>query len=168
MIDANGANNRQITTTAASDPAPSGDFDPDWSPDGSRIVFCREDLGNGSSSLYVMQRDGSQQRRLALAVSYGSLPTWSPDGSWISFVATTSSASNPTRYDLYKAHPDGTGLVRLTSDGTSSSPAWSPDGMQLMFTRVGTSTSDIWTMAADGTNQRAVTSDGESSGPAWR
>ena len=47
-------------------------FDPDWSPDGTRIVFHWSKKG-----IYVMDRNGKGLRRL---VSNASRPTWSPLG----------------------------------------------------------------------------------------
>ena len=39
-----------------------GDTDPNWSPDGSKIVFST--YRNGEADIYVMNADGSGQTRL--------------------------------------------------------------------------------------------------------
>jgi len=65
------------------------DNDPEWSPDGTKIVFksarrtqtaCREEI-------YVMNSDGSNVQRLTTSTSWYSDhdPSWSPDSSYISY-----------------------------------------------------------------------------------
>jgi TolB protein len=50
--------------------------DPEWSPDGMRIVFCSTVRGN--SSIYIMNRDGTQKRRILEGVRHARNPAWSP------------------------------------------------------------------------------------------
>ena len=60
--------------------------DPAWSPDGRRIAFSRYLGGVSQGEIFVMNSDGTSQRRL-LARNYQSLhPTWSPDGRLIAFL----------------------------------------------------------------------------------
>lgn len=97
------------------------DRDPEWSPDGSRIVFSRfaEDFG-GSQGLYIVNRDGSGLRQLTKRGP--SSPSWSPDGKTIAF----NNAEDIRLIDL-----DGKNnrvLLRRASD-----PAWSPDGTRMAF-----------------------------------
>jgi Tol biopolymer transport system component len=100
---------------------PQGQGYAQWSPDGSMIAY------EGDDGLYVMSADGSDQRKLA----DGANPTWSPDGSWIAFVMGRDHGA-----DLWKIHPDGTGLTQLTqSTGWDELPVWSPDGSRIAFLR---------------------------------
>jgi len=90
--------------------------DPTWSPDGSRIAFYRSNQRN--PGVHVVNRDGSDMRRVTPKTLGGYAPAWAPDGAWIAFVGDG---------DLYVIHPDGTGLRQLTrTKGTESSPAWLP------------------------------------------
>ncbi len=57
-------------------------YDPALSPDGQTVAFTR---GGGESGLYVINSDGSGERKLFSEQSQLSAPKWSPDGEWIVF-----------------------------------------------------------------------------------
>lgn len=57
-------------------------------------------------------------------------------------------------FEIYSINPDGSGLLRLTSDpGRDVQPAWSPDGTKIAFAsdRNDPGRNDIFVMNADGT-----------------
>jgi len=64
---------------------PANGMYPSWAPDGRRLVFMT--WRSGRTELYVMNADGSDQRKL-MDVDRGDAidPRWSPDGSRIAFV----------------------------------------------------------------------------------
>jgi len=76
---------------------PGGDFRPAFSPDGTRIAFSsdRDTAVYGhpmfpftrqrEGELYVMARDGTDQRRLTETPDWDGSPEWSPDGRTIYF-----------------------------------------------------------------------------------
>ncbi|GAA2365110.1 cell wall-binding repeat-containing protein [Dactylosporangium salmoneum] len=69
-------------------------WDPDVSPDGSRIVFVRTETMPGPSQLWLADSDGSNPVQLTTEASTGGAwnvqPKWSPDGSTILFASATS------------------------------------------------------------------------------
>lgn len=69
----------------------------------------------------------------------------------------TSDKNGPV--DIYIAHKDGSGEVRLTNnDFAESSPTISPDGKTIAFIRE----SQVWTMNFDGSKASALYAEGES------
>lgn len=59
----------------------SGDADPTWSPDGTRIAWS-----SFPGDIYVMNADGTNRRNLTFSLSADdSEPSWSPDGTKIVF-----------------------------------------------------------------------------------
>jgi Tol biopolymer transport system component len=94
---------------------------PDVSPDGTRVTFCTtRDIG---TQIYVMNADGSDQRRLTEGADVNWYPRWSPDGARILF------------YRL------GSGLHIMDADGQSerwlvksqAGGDWSPDGTRIVY-----------------------------------
>lgn len=81
---------------------------PRWSRDGKQIVFTR----NGG--VWVMQADGSGQRRIAT----GKQPTWSPAGR-IVYVGRVTDTANACDYSrIYSITPSGTDRRALTPSAT--------------------------------------------------
>lgn len=64
---------------------PNNGMYPTWSPDGERIAFMS--WRTGSTELWVMNADGSEQRRLTWTEQGDVIdPRWSPDGAWLAYV----------------------------------------------------------------------------------
>jgi Tol biopolymer transport system component len=97
--------------------------EPDWAPDGRRLVLTRTRTPRG----IVTWRPGGQFRWL----TNGSTPAWSPTGRLIAFTR----ADRPYSYfprTIYVVRPDGSGVRRLAAGWA---PEWSPDGRRIIFTR---------------------------------
>jgi Periplasmic component of the Tol biopolymer transport system len=143
-----------------------GNQQPSYSPDGSKIVFSSRRTrpnNQGSTDLYVMNADGSNQVGLGIATNTFAAenPTFNQDGTRIAYFAGRLTGSTNTQ-DIYTINPDGTIETRLTSAaGVDKQPAFSPDGSKIAFVsfRGGDPDGEIYVMNADGTNQTRLTDD---------
>ena len=154
LMDAGGNIIRQITNE------PEGACQPDWSPDGARLVYispCRQkqDAYEGSS-LYIINADGSGKTAVpGLSLKGDFEPAWAPDGKRIAF---TSLRDN--YYEIYMINLDNSQVTRLTKSQSISAaiyarmPAWSPFGSQIAFVLKRSGRSQIW-----------VTTDGDANLP---
>ena len=83
-VDLDGSDLTQITDFPHEEPLHKMDQDPDWAPDGRRLVFSSDHRHEGwqedysTDYLYTMKPDGSGITPLGVE---GMRPKWSPDGS---------------------------------------------------------------------------------------
>lgn len=154
VMNPDGTGQVNITSTA------EWEYDPAFSPDGTRIAFVRE---TPQSDVWVMNADGSGAVNLSgpdtVVGTNGVHPTWSPDGSLLAY------ADNADIWVMSAL--DGSGKTNITNTtGTvaaEAQPAWSATG-QIAYIRNG----DLWVMEADGSNPHAVSATaGNESNPDW-
>jgi TolB protein len=155
-MNADGSGERKLTSDTGFDSYPA------WSPDGRRIAFASG--RDGSSGIYVINVDGTEQRLLMpAAVTYPAQLAWSPNGERIAFTIEhpKAPAAQTRNLEIYIVNADGSGQRRLTrSPAWDDAPAWSPDGRTIAFV----SDVSIYVMNADGSGQRELTPGGS---PAW-
>ena len=79
VMNSNGSEQTRLTDN------PANDFYPDWSPDGTKIVFWSDRDGTNNGEIYIMNPDGSEQTRLTDNPTIDTTPDWSPNGESIIF-----------------------------------------------------------------------------------
>jgi len=157
---------------------------PDWSPDGTKLVFSRQ------SRMYIIASDGTGGKKL---LGKGLCPAWSPDGKQIAFCSGNyiylmnldgSGKANKLTFgvgarwspdgsrlvvvdaaNVYVINADGSAKTNLTRAynqyyGITSLPDWSPDGTKLVFT----DDDQIYVMNADGSGKTKLAVGGA---PSW-
>lgn len=145
--------------TSNTDPPCDREYFPGWSPDGKHITYWRDPYANGAptgTAVYTIDPDGTNETQLTDPTMNAGDPAWSPDGQWIVFSIYPLNEYNFVRAisNLYRIHPDGTGLEQLTHYDTSATratiPRYTPDGKWIMFTAVLPNSRELWAIPADG------------------
>lgn len=115
-----------------------------WSPDGQRIAFHSDVIGDWS--LFTIRPDGTDLTQITFDNGEEIFWDWSWDGSRIAFSKTINLDINNTWF-VHMMNPDGSNITPLTdfemgSMGASPAnvaqiqemhPSWSPDGTRIVF-----------------------------------
>jgi Tol biopolymer transport system component len=155
IMNDDGSNWKRLTNNMA------GDWWPELSPDGSKIVFYSNRDGN--SEIYVMDTTGDNQQRLTNNKAFDGYPKWLPDGR-ISFVSDRAGS-----YAIYIMNADGSNQTRLANDPYFEGVhTWSPDGTKVAFNSDRDGNPEIYVMNADGSHiTRLTTNPAQDIFPAW-
>lgn len=151
IMNADGTNVRRLTDRFGYD---GGAW---FSPDGTKIVWRAwypetdeelnlwKDCMKGNYivplplDLWVMDRDGSNKKRILHNGATNWAPSWHPDGKRIIFSSNMDDWREDIKqygpnFELYIINSDGTGLKRITYNNVFDSfPMFSPDGKKLVF-----------------------------------
>lgn len=118
------------------------DFQPDVSPDGTRVVFARD--SKDAIELYLLDLSTGAVTAITDGGAVNVEPRWSPDGSQLAWVSTQDNG----RFQVYVGALENGKLhaQRLRTERRSRSPryyyseydhelspTWSPDGTELIF-----------------------------------
>ena len=98
-----------------------------WSPDGATLAYVGR--RGGPFCLLTCPVDGGEERVVTDAFDHVDGPDYTPDGNWIWFNGARDGA-----VDLWRIHPDGTGLEQMTDDAAVNwFPHPSPDGKHVLY-----------------------------------
>jgi TolB protein len=130
---------------------PGPDGGPFFSWDGKQVAFRGKPLAPGPEldnyrallkeglwrptelELFLMNRDGSNQRQVTKLGGANFAPSWHPDGKRLIFASNIADPKGRD-FDIYLVNLDGTGLERVTYNNTFDGfPMFSPDGKHLVF-----------------------------------
>ena len=146
------------------------DRQPDWSPDGRRIIYSqsrRDAHGYAGAALRLVDADGSNDRILTTGGRVSDLyPAWSPDGRRIAFLRFEEGSDG--RIALLELHTRRVTLLPTPGPGTPSRISWSPDARDLLFEVRTYSRDRLWLLRLDeGSTRTFQTGCEESHTPEW-
>ncbi|UVS68205.1 DPP IV N-terminal domain-containing protein [Nitrososphaera viennensis] len=100
---------------------------PDWSPDGNRILFVSySTYGPSTSEIWEINIDGSNPRLVKASDNTGVFhPKYSPDGKHIGFIGSAKADSTTS---IFVANIDGSDSREYIKDNYISTFTWTPDG----------------------------------------
>jgi Tol biopolymer transport system component len=177
IIDLNGHNAIQVTQS------PMVELHPSWSPDGTRIVYCRVNPKESRGELWIANLDRPGVKQM---IGDGLFPAWSPRADKIAFQRARTRGSrvfSVWTIELNGDEPAFPTEVASISNMALIAPSWSADGTQLAFSAVSSAEStadeekrwtsgwgraDIGIVDADGRGlQRLTYGRGEGYSPYW-
>ncbi|MFL5494377.1 MAG: hypothetical protein ACJ8DC_08350 [Gemmatimonadales bacterium] len=167
-INPDGTGLVRLTNNAADDRSP------DWSPDGSKIVFASNRGGRRGVGtlmhLFVMNADGTGVKQLTFGSRAEDQPAWSPDGTRIVYHDTGGlsmiNADGTGQQDLMSGVDAGPGGVTVWFLGQ---PTWSPESKSIAFTANWNGVYRIYSWSVDdgGTISQLSPQGQEEQFPAW-
>jgi dipeptidyl aminopeptidase/acylaminoacyl peptidase len=110
--------------------SPFIDAHPSWSFDGKHICFTRQER-DGQFDIWMMNADGSGQRKVTNSSGQSMVPCFSKDGNWIYYCSDADG-----NYELYKIRTDGSLRTQLTFTDApieNVGPKVAPDGGTLAY-----------------------------------
>lgn len=136
---------------------------PNWSPEGSLLLFTSYRGGTGPR-IHVIQASGGKPFLVSGRSGNNTSAAYSPDGREIA--CTLSQDGNP---EIYLLDARGGSPRRLTNlRAIDTSPSWSPTGREIAFTSDRGGAPQVYVMDRDGGNVRRLSYDvSYTDSPAW-
>jgi TolB protein len=169
IMDTDGSNVRRITQRDL--PATGEDSEPQFSPDGTKLVFQRTNVrgtqpDDGIALWTIDLKTGREHRITTWRLRAGDTPDWSPDGKTILFHSNQNGPPDISG-NLYTVRASGYHAKKLTfaHGGVRQylGSSYSPDGKWIVFGRrpatggVDANAADVFIMRTDGSDKQHVT-----------
>jgi Tol biopolymer transport system component len=141
-----------------SEPEFAGFSSPEFSPDGSKIVYA------SGRHIWVYELETGTRTQMVT----GHQPSWHPNGEKIVFVRKAGEVGDGITTSIWMMDSDGTNLTQLISSGEEAAyqyPNISPDSQRIVYTRASVQNDrtgeldeeDIWVADIDGTGATQLT-----------
>lgn len=102
---------------------------PNWSPDGSLILY--QTMIGGRWEIWVMKPDGTGKRQISSGAGDKTDASFSPDGEWIVYSGESSAVDFANLFIVSISGGDPIQLTRF--EGYDGAPSWSPDERHIIF-----------------------------------
>jgi len=139
----------------------------------NKIAFS-SDIDGIFTEIYVMNSNGSNQKRITYNSAHEIDLAWSPDGKKIAFSLTEAVIfydylmQNHYSYEICLISIDGTSEIIIDTGKRSRHPAWSPDGTKLAFTSEINENYDIFLITlSSGSVRRLTENSNDNWDPSW-
>ncbi|HEV7905067.1 MAG TPA: S8 family serine peptidase [Pyrinomonadaceae bacterium] len=124
VVNSNGTGATNLTPLNA-----SGDYQPDWSPDGKKLAISSSRYGGSQYGynypLYTINPDGTNAVRLTLAAQNYFGSAWAPGGDRIAVMGAAGADYN--NQEIFVVNADGSNLQMLTNNPAPDYyPEWQP------------------------------------------
>jgi TolB protein len=156
IINADGSGQPQRLASSS-----SIDTEPNFSPDGSSIIFT-SDRG-GSPQIYRIPVSGGQPQRLTFEGTYNVSARHSPDGKSFTFIQRNGGRFNVAVQDFATRQ-----VQVLTEGGVDESPSFAPNGRMILYASEIRGRGILAAVSSDGRVKQRFTEDaGDIREPAW-
>jgi Tol biopolymer transport system component len=136
-------------------PTNLGARDPDWSPDGTRLVVLLFLQGATGEEVFIVATDGSYSRRLTADSNEDRSPAWAPTGASVVWNRWLKDPNGRTRPQIWIMDTLGTQLQFVAA--AEAAPAWDPTGSYIVFSAQATGAIRLFTARSDGTDVKQLT-----------